>query len=137
MDSSNFYNPYVLDVKESVFGGFAQPCSSDLENLGQLPVLQDSRVLTIRSYVFSSFLHYLRFRGQGIYFSQFRKATMFGRPRKSRPISGFGGTLGYCRLGLMDFSYFFVNSSFPTSSLSRNLFLAVSRSYHVRVTSKI
>ena len=41
MDFSNFYNPYVLDVKESVNGSFAQPCSGDLENLGQRPVLQE------------------------------------------------------------------------------------------------
>ena len=41
MEFSNFYNPYVLDVKESVLGSFAQPCSGDLENLGQLPVLQE------------------------------------------------------------------------------------------------
>ena len=34
-------------------------------------------------------------------------------------------------------SRIFVISSFPTFSRSRNLFLAVSQSYHVRVTSKI
>ena len=83
MDFSNFYNPHVLDVKESVLGRFAQPCSGDLENLGQLPVLQelegtDNLVLCI-----------------------------------------------------------FVISSLPTFPRSRNLFLAVSQSYHVRVTSKI
>ena len=83
MDFSDFYNPHVLDVKESVLGSFAQPCSGDLENLGQLPVLQelegtDNLVLCI-----------------------------------------------------------FVISSLPTFSRSRNLFLAVSQSYHVRVTSKI
>ena len=41
MDFSNFYNPHVLDVNESVFGSFAQPYSGDLENPGQLPVLQE------------------------------------------------------------------------------------------------
>ena len=41
MDFNNFYNPYILDVKESVLGSFAQPCLGDLENLGQLPVLQE------------------------------------------------------------------------------------------------
>ena len=41
MDFSNFYNPYVLDVKESVIGSFAQSCLGDLENPGQLPVLQE------------------------------------------------------------------------------------------------
>ena len=83
MDFSNFYNPYVLDVKESVLGSFAQQCSGDLENIGQLPVLQelegtDNLVLCI-----------------------------------------------------------FVISSIPMFPRSRNLFLAVSQSYYVRVTSKI
>ena len=41
MDFSNFYNPHVLDVNESVVGSVAQPYSGDLENLGQLPVLQE------------------------------------------------------------------------------------------------
>ena len=68
----------------------------------------NSRVLTIGSYGFSKFLHSLRYPGQGIYFSQFHEATMFGWPRKSRSTSGFGGTLGYCQLGLMDFSNFFI-----------------------------
>ena len=108
---------------------------------------------------------------------------MFGRSRKSRSTSGLGGALGYCRLGLVDFSNFFISyvfdvnksvlrsftrplcsgdlenpgqlpvlqelegtdgqvlwifviSSFPTFSRSGNLFLVVSQSYHVRVTSK-
>ena len=41
MDFNKFHNPYVSDVKESVLGSFAQPCSGDLENLDQLPVLQE------------------------------------------------------------------------------------------------
>ena len=41
MDFSIFYNPHVLGVKKSVVGSFAQPCSGDLKNLGQLPVLQE------------------------------------------------------------------------------------------------
>ena len=140
-------------------------------------------VLSVRSYGFSYFLHSLRFRVQGIYFQQFHEATMFGWPRKSRSTSGFGGTIGYSRLSLMDFSYshnpyvldvkesvfgsfaqpcssdlknlgqlpvlqelegtdnlvlcILVISSLLTFSRSRNLFLAVTQSYHVRVTSKI
>ena len=58
---------------------------------------------------------------------------MFGGPRKSRSTSGFGGTLGYCRLGPVDFSIF----SFLTFSMSRNLFFVVSHGRYVRVTSKI
>ena len=107
MDFSNSYNPYVLDVKESVFGSFAQPCLGDLENLGQLPVLQelegtDNLVLCI--FVISSLPTFQRSKN---IFLAVRKATMFEWPRKSRSTSGFGGTLGYCRLGLMDFSYFY------------------------------
>ena len=55
------------------------------------------------------FLHSQRFRGQGIHFTLFLKATMFGWSRKSRSTSGFRGTLGYCRLSLMDFSNFFIS----------------------------
>ena len=39
---------------------------------------RNSRVLTTGSYGFSKFLYSLRYPGQGIYFSQFHKATMFG-----------------------------------------------------------
>ena len=66
MDFSNFYNPYVFDVKESVFGSFAQPfCSGDLENLGRLLVLQelegtDNLVLSI--FVISSLPTFSRSR---------------------------------------------------------------------------
>ena len=47
--------------------------------------------------------------------------------RKSRSTSGFGGTLGYCRLGLMDFSNFFIHYYFDVRksvcrSSSRPLF---------------
>ena len=40
MDFSNFFIPYVFDVKESDFRSFTRPlCSGDLENPSQLPVL--------------------------------------------------------------------------------------------------
>ena len=171
--------------RKAVFRSFTRPLISGyLENEGQLPVLQelegtDGWVLWI-----SLFLYSLHFRGPGIYFSYFHKATMFGWPRKSRSTSGFWGTPGYCRFGLMDFSNFLISirflcqwiclswfhtavifewprnsrstsgfagtrrywrlglmdfriSLFPTFSRSRNLFLVVSQSYHVQVTSKI
>ena len=38
---------------------------------------RSSRVLMIGSYGFSKFRYFLRFRGQGIHFSQFPKATVF------------------------------------------------------------
>ena len=42
MDFSNFFILYVSDVKESVYRCFTRPLFSDnLENLGQLPVLQE------------------------------------------------------------------------------------------------
>ena len=42
MDFSNFFIPYVSDVKESVYRSFTRPlCSGNLENPGQLPVLQE------------------------------------------------------------------------------------------------
>ena len=84
MDFSNFFIPYVFDVKEAVFRSFTRPLiSGNLENKGQLPVLQELE-----------------------------------------------GTDGWVL-------WIFVISSLPTFSRSRNLFLVVSLSYHVRVTSKI
>ena len=42
MDFSNFFILYVSDVKESVYRCFTRPLFSvDLENPGQLPVLQE------------------------------------------------------------------------------------------------
>ena len=78
MDFSNFYNPYVLKVKEFDFGSLAQPCSGDLENLGQLPVLQelegtDNLVLCI--FVISPLPTFQRPRNIIL---AVRKATMFG-----------------------------------------------------------
>ena len=41
MDFYNFFISYVFEVKESIFGSFTKlSCSGDLENPGQLPVLQ-------------------------------------------------------------------------------------------------
>ena len=84
MDFNNFFIPYVIDVKESVFRSLTQLfCLGDLENLDQLPVLQELE-------------------------------------------------------GTDDWALrIFIISSFPTFSRSRNLFLAVSQSYHIRLTSKI
>ena len=40
MDFHNFFFSYVCEVKESISDSFSKlPCSSDLENPGQLPVL--------------------------------------------------------------------------------------------------
>ena len=41
MDFRNFFISYVFDVKDFIFGSFTKlPCSGDLKNSGQLPVLQ-------------------------------------------------------------------------------------------------
>ena len=41
MDFRNFFIPYVFEVKESIFRSFTRLAySGDLENPGQLPVLQ-------------------------------------------------------------------------------------------------
>ena len=94
---------------------------------------RNSRVLTVGSYGFSLFLHSLRFRDQGIYFSRCHKATMFGWPRKSRSTSGFGGTPGYCWFGLMDFS----NSNNPYDfDVKESVFRGFAQPFF-RVTSKI
>ena len=78
---------------------FAVPQSYHVRKTSKIQVnfrfYRYSRVLMIWSYGFSKFLHFLHFRGQGIHFSQFHKATMSGRPRKSRSTSGFTGARGY------------------------------------------
>ena len=79
IDFRNYFIPYVFEVKESISRSFTKlPCLDDLENSGQLPVLQvlegtDDWV----SWIFVIF-YSLHFRGRGIHFSQFHKATMFG-----------------------------------------------------------
>ena len=41
MDFRNFFIPYIFEVKKSIFRSFTKlPCSGELENPGQLPVLQ-------------------------------------------------------------------------------------------------
>ena len=81
MDFRNFFTTYVLGVKKSIFGSLAElPCSGDLENPGQLPVLQvlegtDDWVLWI--FVISP-LH--TFSGWEIHFWQFNRATIVAHP---------------------------------------------------------
>ena len=41
MDFGKFFIPYIFEVEESISCSFTElPCSNDLENPGQLPVLQ-------------------------------------------------------------------------------------------------
>ena len=66
MDFRNFFISYVYKVKETISHRFTKlPCSGDLENLGQLPVLQvlehtDDCVLWM--FVISLFSTFLRSR---------------------------------------------------------------------------
>ena len=52
------------------------------------------------------------FRGRGIHFSQFHKASVLEWPRKSRSTSGFAGARGYWWLSLMDFRNFSITYVF-------------------------
>ena len=60
MDFRNFFIPYVFEVKEFISRSFTKlPCSSDLENLCQLPVsevLQGTVNLVLWISVISSIL---------------------------------------------------------------------------------
>ena len=70
--------PYVFEVNESISRSFTMLlCLRDLENPGQLPVLQVLKGNDDWSYGFSKFLYSLRFPGRGIHFAQFHKANMF------------------------------------------------------------
>ena len=65
MDFHNFFSIYVFEVKESIYDiSTGLPCSVDLENRDQLPVLE---VLMILSYKFLKFLQYSCSQGQGIH----------------------------------------------------------------------
>ena len=65
MDFSNFFIPYVFDVKESVFCSFPQlSYAGDVENPGQLPVLQELEGINdwvLWIFVISFFLAFSRF----------------------------------------------------------------------------
>ena len=93
MNFWNFFDIYVFEVEESIAGiPTEQPRLSYLGSPGQLPVQRYSKVLMIVSYEFSTFLHYLCFRGQATQFWHSYRAIMFGWSHKSRSASGSGGT---------------------------------------------
>ena len=109
MDFSNFFIPYVFDVNESVFRCFTRPlCSGDLENPSQLPVLlelegTDGWVLWI--FVISSFPTFSKSMNLFLVVSQSYQNRVTSKIQVN---FRFRGTLGYCRLGLMDFRNFFI-----------------------------
>ena len=82
----------------------------------------DGEYNKIETFLNIQFLHSPRFRGQGIHFSQFLKATMSMWPRKPGSTSGFAGTWGYFRLGLMDFRNFFISYVFE---VKESIFLQI------------
>ena len=111
MDFSNFLIPYVFDVKEPVYRGFTRPLfSGDLEIPGQLPVLQelegtDGWVLWI--FVISLFPTFSRSRNLFLVVSQSYHVQVTSKIQVNVRFRRTG-TPGYCRLGLMDFSNFFI-----------------------------
>ena len=135
MDFRNFFILYIFEVEKSISRSFTKLlCSGDLENPGQLPVSQvlqrtDDCVLWIL--VISSFPTFSRSRNPFLAVSQSYHVWVtskiqvnfrFRRCSKVPMIPSYG---------------FWFISSFPTFLRLRNPFLAVSRSYYVRVTSKI
>ena len=112
MDFSIFFIPYYFDVKESVYRSFTLPLfSDDLEIPGQLPVLQeregtDGWVLWI--FVISLLPTFSRPRNQFLVISQSYHVQVTSKIQVNLRFHRFGDTLGYCRLGLMDFSNFFI-----------------------------
>ena len=111
MDFSNFFISYVFDVNESVFRSFTRPLiSGNLENEGQLPVLQelegtDCWVLWI--FVISLFPAFSRSRNLFLVVSQSYHVQVTSKIQVNVRFRRTG-TPGYCRLGLMDFSNFFI-----------------------------
>ena len=109
MDFSNVFISYVFVVKKAVFRSSTRPSiSGNLENKGQLPVLQelegtDGWVLWI--FVISSFPTFSRSKNIFLVVSQSYHVRVTS---KSKSTSGFWGTPGYCQFGLMDFSNFFI-----------------------------
>ena len=74
MNFNKFFTIHVIKVEESIADIPTElPCLSDLGNPSQL---LGREVLRILSYKFLKFSHYSCFRGQGIHFWYFYRATM-------------------------------------------------------------
>ena len=120
---NSFFILNIFEVKESILHYFSKlPCLSDLEKLGQLlvlKVLEGTVDWVLWIFIISSFVH---FRGQGIYFSQFHKATIFGWPQNTRSTSSIAETWGYWWLGLINFRKFFILYIFGAKELISRCF---------------
>ena len=118
----NLFILNVFEVKESILRCFSKlPCSGDLENPGQLPELHRySRVLSIESYGFQSFLHVLIFpmsRNLFIIVPHGRYVRVTSKIKVNVPVlQKLEGTDGWVL-------WIFVISSFFTFSRSMYLFL--------------
>ena len=125
MDFRNFLIPCSFEVKESISRSFTkQPCLSDLENPGQLPVLQeleDTDDWVSWIFVISSFPAFSRSRNLFHSVSQSYHVQVTSKIQVSFLFRRYSWAL-------MIGSWIFVISSFPAFSRSRNLFHAVSQS---------
>ena len=125
----------VFRVKESIFGSFTElPCSGDLENPDQLPVLHvlegtDDWVLWI--FVIPSLPIFSGSRNPFFIVSRSYPVWMTSKiPGQLPVLQVLEGTDDWVL-------WIFVISSLPTFSGSRNPFFIVSRSYPVWMTPKI
>ena len=111
MDFRYFFIPYIFEVREFISRSFTElPCSGDLEILSQLPVsevLQGTVNLVLWILVFSSFLTFSRSRNLFFVVSQSYNVQLTSKIQLNFRFRTTG-TPGYCRLGLMDFSNFFI-----------------------------
>ena len=132
-DKTNFLPIlYVIEVKESISDIFTElPCSHDLENLGQLPVLlpilaliANTVALVCMYFCYFIILHVIKVEES--IFHSFTKLSCSGN-------LGNPGQLPVSQVleGTDDWVLrIFVIFSFPTFSRSRNPFLAVLQSHH-------
>ena len=131
---------YVFEVEESISDIFTElPCSRDLDILGQHPVLlpifaliADTVALVAFISAISTFFMFSRSRNPFLAVSRSYVPCLsdLENPGQLPVLQVLKGTDDWV-LWILEIS------SFSTFSRSRNLFLAVSRSYHVWVTSKI
>ena len=111
MDFRNFFILYVSDVKESVYRCFTRPLGSDnLENLSQLPVLQELEGTddwVLWNFVISLSPTFSRSRNLFLVVSQSCHVQVTSKIQVNFRFRRTG-TPGYCRLGLIDFRNFFI-----------------------------
>ena len=136
MEFRNFSIPYVFEIEESISRSFTKlPCLGNLENLGQLPVLQvlEGTDDCMGLMDFRNFFTTYVFGVEKSIFGSSTELSCSGNlenPGQLPVLQVLEGT-DDCVLLI------FVISSLHTFSGSRNPFFIVSRSYVVWMTSKI